>query len=237
LKDALLVFCDEGIWAGDKKAEGVLKGMITEDFIMVEPKGKDAFPVKNHVNLIVASNYTWAVPAGLEERRFCVLDVSEKFIQNQEYFRAIFEQMNNGGLEAMLFDLLNYDYSNIDLSTFPRTEALLDQIIQSANSVEKFWFERLMEGTICSDDGDWGEYVVTQNLYDEYIEYCRKIGERFPQTNSQFAKKLRERCPEIRKRRELVKDNRRYVLYFPPLEECRNEFEKHVNIKINWDEN
>ena len=43
LKDALLVFVDEGFWAGDKTAEGILKGMVTEKYFMCEPKGKDAF--------------------------------------------------------------------------------------------------------------------------------------------------------------------------------------------------
>ena len=30
LKDKLIVYADEAFWAGDKKAEGVLKAMITE---------------------------------------------------------------------------------------------------------------------------------------------------------------------------------------------------------------
>ena len=41
LKDALLVNADEAFWAGDKKAEGVIKGLITEPMIPIEPKGKD----------------------------------------------------------------------------------------------------------------------------------------------------------------------------------------------------
>jgi hypothetical protein len=78
LKDCLLCFVDEGVWAGDKTAEGVLKSIITEDIIMCEPKGKDPFPIRNLVHLIIASNSSWVVPAGLEERRFVVLDVSDK---------------------------------------------------------------------------------------------------------------------------------------------------------------
>ena len=106
LKDALLVFIDEGFWAGDKAAEGILKAMVTEKYFMCEPKGKDAFPVENHVHLIIASNNSWVVPAGFEERRFMVLDVSDKYIGNIQYFAALFDQMDNGGREAMLYDLI-----------------------------------------------------------------------------------------------------------------------------------
>ena len=41
MRDKLVVYADEAFWAGDKKAEGVLKAMITEDTIQIEMKGKD----------------------------------------------------------------------------------------------------------------------------------------------------------------------------------------------------
>ena len=39
LRWALFVFVDEGYWAGDKAAEGVLKGLVTEPTIAIEVKG------------------------------------------------------------------------------------------------------------------------------------------------------------------------------------------------------
>ena len=87
----------------------------TEDSLIVEPKGKDAFQIKNHMRLIIASNNEWVVPAGMEERRFFVLDVCDKNMQNREYFNRIFEQMDNGGREALLYDLLRYNLEGIDL--------------------------------------------------------------------------------------------------------------------------
>ena len=128
MKDSLLVFCDEGFWAGDKSAEGILKSLVTEDHLVIEPKNKNPFTIKNNVRLIIASNNNWVIPAGLEERRFFVLDVSNKHMQDHGYFQPIFEQMDSGGREAMLYDLLRYDYSEINLKEIPRTAALLDQI-------------------------------------------------------------------------------------------------------------
>lgn len=48
LGDALVVFADEAFWGGHKDQEGVLKALITEERLMVEPKGLNAFEVKNH---------------------------------------------------------------------------------------------------------------------------------------------------------------------------------------------
>ena len=77
----------------------------------------------------------WVVPAGLEERRFLVLDVSDRHMQDYPYFKAIGQQMDNGGREAMLHDLLARDIKDVNLSIYPRTPALLDQILSSMSPI------------------------------------------------------------------------------------------------------
>ncbi len=57
------------------------------------------------VHLIVASNNERIVNAAPEERRFCMLDLSDARMQDHPYFAAIEDQMKTGGLEAMLYDL------------------------------------------------------------------------------------------------------------------------------------
>ena len=66
----LLLHADEGFWAGDKKAEGRLKDLVTGKTHPIEFKGKEAFWINNYVRLFVTGNPDWVVPAGFEERRF-----------------------------------------------------------------------------------------------------------------------------------------------------------------------
>lgn len=236
LKDALFVFCDEGIWAGDKQAEGVLKAMVTETFFPIEPKGKDVFMVKNHIRLLVASNNSWVIPAGLEERRFCVLDVPDTRIQDHAYFGAIYRQMDNGGREAMLHDLLNLDISNFNLWDFPKTEALFDQIHETMNPVQKFWLEKLVDGSQLPGEDIWSDWVVTTKLYNDFITFCRNTGVKYPPCNRLFGKLLREICPNL-KRKLLPSDQygkRDWNLGFSPLEDCRKMFEEALGQTINW---
>ncbi len=235
LKDALLVFVDEGLWAGDKTAEGILKGMVTEKYFMCEPKGKDAFPVKNHVHLIIASNSQWVVPAGLEERRFMVLDVSDKYIQDLDYFKAIFHQMNHGGREAMLYDLLETDLSGVDLRTIPRTAALLDQIIHTMSTAKKFWFERLRAGTLIDEHREWEVYVITEKLYKAYLDFATNCGDRYRLIDREFGKELRRLCPAVKRGHRTIDSREKWILYVPKLETCREQFEKIVKVKVNWE--
>lgn len=244
LKDALLVFCDEGVWAGDKSIEGVLKAMVTEEYMAVEPKGKDVFMVKNHLRLIIASNNDWVVPAGLEERRFCVLDISRRRIQDRRYFKEIFHQMDNGGREAMLHDLLEVDVSNVDWGSFPRTEALVDQIIRTMKTSHKFWYERLRQGALSKTETDWNSMlyesdwhpmIQTQKMHSEYIEFANEIGDRYPSIDSIFSRDLKELCPQVRRCRIRLNGDRMWVLRFPPLNECRKYFEEILRVRIPWE--
>ena len=237
LKDALFVFVDEALWAGDRTAEGILKGMVTEKYFMCEAKGRDAFPVKNHVHLMIASNSQWVIPAGLEERRFMVLDVSDKYMQDHNYFAALFYQMDHGGREAMLYDLLETDLTTIDLRTTPQTGALLDQIIHTMPTVKKFWFERLRAGTLLESEKEWEVFVVTENLHKEYLKFSEDCGDRYRMIDRQFGKEIRALCsgiPGVKRQQLTIKEKKTWVLVFPSLEICRQRFESMVKGKINW---
>jgi hypothetical protein len=252
LKDALLVNADEAMWAGDKKAEGVIKGLITEERLPVEPKGKDIFYVDNHTRWIFTTNNEWAAPAGMEERRFFVLDISDRHQQDIAYFKAIVDQLKKGGYEAMLYDLMHHDISSVDLSKFSRTTALMDQIVSSMTTVQKFWYHRLREGSLIDDPVDgigygkhgdnkdrWGKGVETKDFHDAYLQFSKSLGEKYLLDPSQFGRQLKSVCPGVRRTRKSDKTDgheRRPIYIFPPLEVCRAEIERQVNMPIDWDE-
>ena len=143
LRDKLLVFPDEAFWAGQKEAEGTLKALITEDSHIIELKGVDSFEAKNYIRLIVASNEKWVVPAGMGARRFCAIDVKAHRKNDFDYFAAIEEDMANGGWEALMYYLVNYDLEGFNLRSIPHTDALVEQKIFSLDIFEKRWLEWL----------------------------------------------------------------------------------------------
>ena len=119
LVSCLLLHADEGFWAGDRQAEGKLKDLITGDHHFIEYKGKEPIRVSNYVRLLVTGNPDWLVPAGFEERRFAVLDIGERHMQDHAYFAAIDAEMENGGREALLDHLLKFDLKSVDLRSNP----------------------------------------------------------------------------------------------------------------------
>lgn len=231
---SVLVFIDEGFWTGNKRAEGVLKGLVTENEILCEMKGRDAFPIKNHMNFIIASNSDWVIPAGFEERRFFTIDVSDKHMKDRMYFSAIYNQMSNGGLDAMLYDLMNMDISNVDLRNFPRTEALLDQITHTMNPVEQFWYQGLKLGQF-DDSGDWPLKIPCSELYSKFLESSK--GERVRVPDSTFGKMIKNLCPTSERKRLTSGIKRTWHYIIPAIEECRECFESKIGMKVNWNDN
>jgi hypothetical protein len=238
LKDVLLVFADEAFWAGDKSGEGVLKAMVTEEYLQIEPKGKDAFRIKNYMRVLISSNNDWVVPAGLDERRFFILDAGDEHQQDTGYFRKIIDQMNNGGREALLYYLQHYDLSGIDLRKFPQTEALTETKIFSMGLIEQFWLLRLEEGKQTSSiASDWNDikHILIDDFYKEFVNFCGKRS--YIPTVISFGIGIKKLVTGLRTQQIRDCNDRPRVYIFPSLKECREEWEKKTNSKnYSWNE-
>jgi hypothetical protein len=123
----LLLHADEAFWAGDRSGVGKLNDMVTGKQHPIEFKGKEAIWVDNHLRIFTTGDNDWIVPAGFDARRWFVLTVGDEHREDHDYFAAIDEEMNNGGREALLHELLHFDLSGINLRSVPKTTALFEQ--------------------------------------------------------------------------------------------------------------
>lgn len=246
-KDKVLLLADEAFWGGDKQSEGPLKNLVTEPIITIEEKGLNAYPVKNHLHMIFSTNNEWAVPAGPQERRFFVVDVGEKRMQDSAYFGAITKQMENGGKEALLYLLQDYDLTGIDLRKYPQTQALWEQKVKSFTPVQKFWFHKLSTGQldeeIREDDRyipeGWGEgEIQTKRLYEIYQHFLKELGVKHKPSSEELGIELHKLLPEkeLKKIRRKVGSSRPYYYKFASLEECREQFARLMNYDIDWND-
>jgi hypothetical protein len=184
LKDCILLFVDEGYFAGDKSCESTLKSAITESELAIEKKGYDIVPSKNMLHIIIVSNDPWVVRASLEERRYFVLEIGNDHMQDKSYFRAIEEQLNDGGYEAMLHDLMHMDLSDWEIRDVPQTKALVEQKIQSLETNWAWLFEIAQRGYVYETQlgitklYDWTEFATNKLLYKSYKDFCRVHGRR-----------------------------------------------------------
>ena len=146
LRDACFLFADEAYWPGDKSSEGSLKRLITEPDLFIEGKGQNAFPAPNLLHVMMASNDEWVVPAGEAERRYAVFDVSDAKIKDDAWFTPIHHQLENGGYEAMLYDLRRRDLKGWHPRKVVTSQALLSQQERSLDFFDEWWVSVLDNG-------------------------------------------------------------------------------------------
>jgi hypothetical protein len=233
MASCLLLQADEAVWAGDKAAEGRLKGLITSEMQMIESKGVDPIRLRNFVRVIMSSNEGWVVPAGMDERRFVVLDVNPRCAQDRSYFAEMDEELNNGGRQRLLHDLLTFDLKQVDLWHLPQTQALLDQKVRSLDTIDDFWYNRLYEGD------DWPKIIVCDELYDQYLKASSRIGIGRKRGSAEFGKRLAQLVPGLRKPRPSIEVapgvmRQRWCYEIPPLHECRAAFDELLGQPIVW---
>ncbi len=192
MQEAILVFGDEVTWGGNKQSEGALKSMITEPHMNIERKGMDTIRCANYRRFIFASNEGWPVALGVGDRRFIVLDVDDSYQADTRYFSALRTQMDSGGLQALMHDLLTEDLSNFDVRTKPESGAAEAELFsRTLRGIVRFWYEFLY----AADEASWPTSVNRQAFYDEYTAKQPKNSE--PEAMSVVGKMLRQMCPSL----------------------------------------
>ena len=245
----LMLHADEGFWAGDKKAEGKLKDLVTGKSHPIEFKGKEAFWINNYVRLLVTGNQDWQVPAGFEERRFAVLDVGDAHKQDHAYFAAIDAEMDAGGREALLYHLLfEVDCSKVNLRQIPHTTALLEQKLETASPEHGWWLDILRRGVLPGyrDDKDAAERDAVGSALRR-LHRARQEAGRVPAGDRNAARHVpaegrgtgpspeQEEIPRQKTATDLSVEKRGLVYAFPPLSECRQSFAGLINEEITWE--
>lgn len=251
LQNCICLFADEAFWAGDKAGEAKLKQLVTEPTIAYEGKGRDAVMGKNHVHIMMAANGDWVVPAGLDgERRFAVFQVNSKRRGDKPFFSAINKQMyHDGGLEAMLYDLLLRPIGSwAPRDNVPATKALVEQKVMTMDDVERWWYNKLLEGMLPNARGQWHLEQVTaikEHLRSDYLDFAKEQRVYRPADPVAFGMRLNKLLSGEMVNTQVKPDDTDYTVKvdrngrasaskLPPLARCRELMELRFGSTVVW---
>ena len=236
LRDAIVVFGDEAFSVGNREHESTLKTLITETALMVEAKGIDAELGPNYVHLILASNADWVVPIGAGDRRYFVVDVSEKYMQDREHFGKIVHDLEHGGYEALLYYLLNLDISGFNVEKIPMSMARQTQLHSTLSAHDSWWYHCLEEARVGGEA--WSNLqlsVFNDLIWEDYLTFCQQLVKR-PMSPTQLGMFLGRLLPgdfpkKSRARRDGELKMRRV---FPAISIARAEWSRIMRVEIDW---
>jgi hypothetical protein len=101
------------------------------------------------------------------------LEVSDKYANKRSYFDALYSQMENGGYEGMMFDLLARKITS-NLSKAIETKGLEAQraIYKSTGDAVDQWMDRCIAkadlGVADEGEGGWPSDVSRMDLFDAF---------------------------------------------------------------------
>jgi hypothetical protein len=205
----------------------------------MEAKFRDPIAVQNRLRLMVASNNDWAVPAGVGDRRWFVLNVAETYagIKHRDYWTALYGEVENGGAAAMLHDLLATDLSGFDVRAIPHTVAKAQQQAHSFRGPTAWLYDILQEGAV--EYNEWNEaglIISKESAYERYKEFSKERREWQPEIKDVWSKQIRRALgPCIEDTRQTTASEARVRwLKLAPLVDCRRQFETYVGASIEW---
>jgi Family of unknown function (DUF5906) len=178
LETTCFVLGEEVLWAGDPKTSDALKSRVTASVIPIEAKYRQRRQVPNRLHVILTTNHSWAIAAGVQARRYFVCEVSDEVAQDPAWFGPLYQDLDNGGKEEFLHLLLNLKLGTWHPRQVPKTAELVDQQLRSAGTTEP-WLLACAEidslaGSVSPTQ--LSSQIATSTLYDAYAAYTRTRG-------------------------------------------------------------
>jgi hypothetical protein len=259
LESVLFAMYDEAFLSQSKTMEASLKGRVTEETLMIEHKGVDAYPIANKIGYIYLSNEDDALPFKPNDRRFYVLKVSDARQQDEEYFDKLDRALATE-LPAFVDDMLKRDVSEFAKrrrKAPPMTEAKMTMSFSSGVShVEAFLLDKLRAGrwpgvflrTGKDDKGnpvgydEWATKDVYFHRVTLHAHYKIWFETNYPRSTRSMvtSDQLTVRIAEILKFDPRVKQTTRFSVSdgkaknawgtpLPSLPACRKAFARYIN--------
>ena len=118
-----VVCMDEALFAGDKKSLDKLKSLVTEPTCRIEQKHQPSRTIDSYHRLFAASNHDHFAHVDKDDRRFLFIRLSSVHKQDQIYFDAVNDTLDNDdAIAAMMYDLMNLDLNGFNIRKRPLTE-------------------------------------------------------------------------------------------------------------------
>lgn len=241
LADKLLIVLEESFHAGDPEAAARLKGLVTNSPLGFENKNMPAETLPSFSRIITIGNNDWGVRVGLEARRFCVLNVSDRHIGNKGYFDALHKQIAEGGAEAFAHHLLHeVDLTGLDIRKAPETRGLAEQKLLTVRSSDAplSWLLSALEAGGFTVDGcirEWKTTVETGTILSSYAEHARRFSHA-PVANVAI-REIHKRLPGLIMRTKVRHGGGGQMPMYKlmPLESAREFFHEKTGLQVEAD--
>lgn len=191
LRDKLFVLVDEAINPDSRNAANIMKGVITDEHLSFEAKGRDPVMGRNCAKVMIISNHEHFVQVEKNDRRYAVFRVNDSRAQDFAYFAKLYAELDGkdetssffgNGRKAMMYDLLNMDLQGWHpRSAIPDTEERRVQKLKSIEGKDALAFEIISGGELPYELVERSQIKDPDDSHfrsEEPFEHCDRVGDK-----------------------------------------------------------
>ena len=136
----IFFYCNEMAYTAQTATKSILKTLVETDTRMIERKNIDKIKARNFTSVIFSANDGWLLNIDFGDRRYVYLTVSSHRKGDVEYFKKLKKQIDEGGKDAFVKYLLEYDIEGFDFTEIPdrQHKQRTTDFLRSAHPAVKF---------------------------------------------------------------------------------------------------
>lgn len=172
-----------------------MKSYITDDSITINRKNVTPYKIENVSNFIIVTNDNNPISIEVGDRRYVVLDVSDKMKNNVDYFNKLFASLTDDFYKNLFNYFRTYDIKDFDPSIIPNTERK-NHIINSNRDSFEYYMDENRDKFYPN-----GRFTSKAAAYESYKIFCEREKMNYVYDGMKFKELLNEWC-ELKSQRD-----------------------------------
>ena len=147
LEGKILLNFDEVTYGGDHSANNKLKALISEDYMYINKKNKEAYRIHSLADFIITTNEEYFIGVSGDSRRYCPFQLNGKWVgEDSDEKEAYFKRIMDCPVESFAKFLYNRNIVGFNARKFKKTELFQQQVERSWNSDIRWLYQSLESG-------------------------------------------------------------------------------------------
>jgi hypothetical protein len=150
-----------------------IKDSITRKDVSIEHKGHDPVSVTDYCNYCYTTNNVKPLPIGEDDRRFQVIECSDKYKGDTEYFDKLYDAIDNDEIVKSLYNFL----IKRDISKFnPSRDRVVTEATTDLHELNREPVDMFLEYLHTDEFVKYQRKYKTKDMYEEFKSYMSSIG-------------------------------------------------------------
>ena len=169
----LMVVLNEASGKDNNQVLDKIKDIVTRTEVTIEHKGIDPFEVEDYCNYCFTTNNIKPVAVTSDDRRFQVIECSDKYKGDTEYFKKLYNYINDKPTIYTFYKyLLEKDISNFN----PEADRVVTDATKDLHVLNQEPVEMFLDYLHSEEYKKYERKMRTKELYDIYKKFMYEVG-------------------------------------------------------------